>query len=90
MTYEKNQELMEMMKESFEQWYDVCYCIPTVGETFRDVRRRSDGYYHQKFKLSNINGIGIGTVFFVNQKNQLVVLDWQNIISMIPVDNKKE
>lgn len=90
MTYEENQELVKVLEKSSGTWYHVCYCLPHLGETFYDVRRtnRSDGYSRQQLKLINMNDIGTGAVFFVNKENQLVTLDWRNIISMIPMDNK--
>lgn len=38
--------------------------------------------------VDNINGLGIGQVYFINDKNQIILLPWCAIISMIPINEK--
>lgn len=40
--------------------------------------------------VDNINGLGIGQVYFINNKNQIILLPWCAIISMIPIKEKEK
>lgn len=40
--------------------------------------------------VDNINGYGIGQIYFINNKNQTLLLPWCAIISMIPINEKRK
>jgi len=72
--------------------YKVTF-IPNVYEAVEN-RRHPNSYtniiHSQKLILENINGYGCGTLFFVDKDNKLVVLDWVQIISMLPLKEDLE
>ena len=84
-----NKDGKQVIENSFGTWYKVCF-VPRkyCGITFNEVRRNEDNYIYSTLRLDNINGWGIGTVFFTNEQYQIVVLDWKNIISMIPLNEQ--
>ena len=81
-------------KATYGSWYKVCY-IKNSG-LYGDqhmLYRNEDILLYSKvetFRLDNMNGYGIGTLFFNNIDDRLVVLPWSAIISMIPIDEPKE
>lgn len=76
---------------SFGIWYKVCFVpIKSKYQVIDENRRDTSNFVFENLRLDNINGWGIGTLFFTNERNQLVVLDWRSIISMYPLNNADE
>lgn len=81
-------EAMKIQENSFGTWYKVCF-VPTIYREFEIESARDKKYFvYKTLRLDNINGWGSGTVFFIDEDYRLVVLDWRNIISMIPLDKQ--
>lgn len=79
------EDMENIESNSVGSWYGVCYCVPLRHMDFKEARRDTERFIHSKLRLDNIGGWGYGNLCFVNEKNQLVVLDWRQIISMLPV-----
>ena len=73
-------------------WYNVCYLkhwsLYGRKPIFRCEDEVREYCKYEELMINNINGLGIGCVFFINKNNQMVVLPWCAIISMVPVDKK--
>lgn len=53
---------------------------------FKETRCDTTRFAYNKLRLDSLGGWGL---YFVNDKEQLVVLDWRQIISMIPIPTKE-
>lgn len=72
---------------TFGTLYEVTYIKSPCNYGEICPRRGEESYYTKKeLTIENINGYGIGTVFFSDCKDRLIVLPWSAIISMIPVE----
>lgn len=86
-----NKDGKKVIENSFGTWYKVCFVpIKSKYQTIDENRRDMNNFVFENLRLDNINGWGIGTLFFTNEKNQLVVLDWRSIISMYPLNNTND
>lgn len=79
-----NEEKEPEIVKSFGCWYNVCYCIQDRYCPFKESRNNQLNFVYNKLRLDNVNGLGFGNLFFTNNNGQIVVLDWRQIISMIP------
>lgn len=87
---EKMKRFKEQQESTCDTLYSVTY-IKSAGNYGEICPRRGESPYYitRELTLINVNGYGIGTVFFVNKDDKLVVLPWSAIISMIPVEEKE-
>lgn len=83
MNNENRKNFDKTIDNFFGKWYTVCF-ITKDYSSFKDTRRCEKYFKYANLRLDNVNGWGIGTLFFTDENNRLVVLDWRNIISMIP------
>ena len=89
MNNENRKNFDKTIDNSFGKWYRVCF-IAKDYNSFDDTRRYEKYFKYANLRLDNINGWGIGTLFFTDENNRLVVLDWRNIISMIPCNTQND
>lgn len=86
-SYIRNMKNIE--SNSVDSWYNVCYCVPFRHMDFKETRCDTTRFAYNKLRLDSLGGWGQGNLYFVNDKDQLVVLDWRQIISMIPIPTKE-
>lgn len=89
MTYEERQKAIQIQNNTFGTLYNVCYLKHWNLYGKRPVFKDDEIIEYckcEKLRVDNINGYGIGVVYFINEKNQMVVLPWCAIISMTPVN----
>lgn len=89
MTYEERQKAIQIQNNTFDTLYNVCYLKHWNLYGKRPVFKDDEIIEYckcEKLRVDNINGYGIGVVYFINEKNQMVVLPWCAIISMTPVN----
>lgn len=83
------EDMENIESNSVGSWYKICYCVPFKHMDFKEARQNTERFIYDRLRLDNIGGWGHGNLYFVNEKNQLVVLDWKQIISMIPIPTKE-
>ena len=85
-------ELKLIYNNTIGTWYNVCYLKHWSLYGRKPIFRYEDEVREyckcEELMINNINGLGIGCVFFINKNNQMVVLPWCAIISIVPVDKK--
>ena len=89
MINENRKNFDKTIDNSFGKWYTVCFIAKNYN-SFDETRRCENHFKYASLRLDNVNGWGIGTLFFTDESNRLVVLDWRNIISMIPCKSQDD
>ena len=93
MTNEERKKIIQIQNNTFGTLYNVCYLKHWIFYGKRPVFHEyeiTSFCKTERLRIDNINGYGIGLVFFINEKNQMVVLPWCAIISMIPIDEDED
>lgn len=87
MTQEERKRFNEVQDATIGFLYKVCY-IKNWTDYGKNIIRNNDILEYcksEELRIDNINGWGIGFVFFINKDNKLVYLPWCAIISMVPI-----
>jgi len=82
-----NSNYQKFIDDNCGKWFDVTY-IEHYYMLKYHVSDLVDICTCHKLMLDNASGMGHGTLFFANEENRLAVLNWAQIISMIPIKDK--
>ena len=89
MTDKEREKAIQIQNNTLGTLYNVCYLKHWSLYGKRPVFKDNEVIEFckcERLRVDNINGYGVGVVYFINEKNQIIVLPWCAIISMTPVN----
>lgn len=81
------EDFTKMQNATFGTWYKVIYHKYPSCYGYMNIKNDDCTLI---LKIENINGYGIGQLFFTNKDNRLLVLPWSAIVSMLPIENQED